>query len=66
MKFLLITHYWKNSLGGGVRVYSENLVNKLKKLRVSVARATLVHPGNPCGSIHRTGSGEWRVVVDGL
>jgi len=36
MRFLLITHYWKNSPGGGVRIYSENLVNELKKLGVSV------------------------------
>lgn len=33
---LVITHYWKNSLGGGVRVYTENLVNEFKKLGLSV------------------------------
>lgn len=36
MRFLLITAYWKNSHGGGVRVYSENLVNELKNFGIPV------------------------------
>jgi len=36
MNFLLITEYWKKSPGGGVRVYSERLVNELIKMGISV------------------------------
>ncbi|PKP51132.1 MAG: hypothetical protein CVT90_03115, partial [Candidatus Altiarchaeales archaeon HGW-Altiarchaeales-3] len=31
MVIVIITHYWKNSPGGGIKMYTRNLVDELKK-----------------------------------
>jgi glycosyltransferase involved in cell wall biosynthesis len=44
LKVAVVTHYWKNSPGGGVKTYLTNLVDALEK--VGVKTVVVFHEGS--------------------